>query len=76
MSESASVSLQLKHAPAVMGAIPVEVVRLSADLHYLWVSQRYADWLADHPGPSCSWDTTVPGEVDQADPQTIRHGTS
>lgn len=33
------------HAPVVMRAMPVAVARCSADLRYLWVSQRYADWL-------------------------------
>ena len=48
--------LLLTHAPVVMRSMPVAVARCSADLRYLWVSQRYADWMGspvreivDHP---------------------------
>ena len=32
-------------AAAVMGAAPAALTRCSADLRYLWVSERYASWL-------------------------------
>ena len=35
----------LEYAPTVMRYMPVAVSQCSADLRYLWVSQRYADWL-------------------------------
>src|SRR5262249_32656040 len=34
-----------RHAPIVMSTIPVAIARCSADLRYLWVSERYASWL-------------------------------
>ena len=35
----------LQFARTVMRHMPVAVARCSADLRYLWVSQRYAEWL-------------------------------
>ena len=40
-----SVSLDPQLAATVMAAIPEAVTRCSADLRYLWVSDRYAAWL-------------------------------
>jgi len=34
-----------QHAPIVMSTMPVAIARCSADLRYLWVSERYASWL-------------------------------
>jgi len=42
MSVDPSVS---QHAPIVMSTMPVAIARCSADLRYLWVSERYASWL-------------------------------
>jgi PAS domain S-box-containing protein len=41
--------LLLEHAPVVMRWMPVALARCSADLRYLWVSQRYADWMGMSP---------------------------
>src|SRR5262249_11341874 len=38
-----------EHAHVVMRLMPVAVTRCSADLRYLWVSQRYADWIGCSP---------------------------
>jgi PAS domain S-box-containing protein len=34
-----------RHAATVMAAMPVAVTRCSAELRYLWVSERYGAWL-------------------------------
>jgi PAS domain S-box-containing protein len=35
----------LRQAEAALGALPVAVAQFSATMRYLWVSQRYAEWL-------------------------------
>jgi PAS domain S-box-containing protein len=39
----------LRRESAILRALPVAVAQCSAEMRYLWVSQRYADWL----GLSC-----------------------
>jgi hypothetical protein len=41
-----------EHAAAVVAAMPVAVTRCSADLRYLWVSDRYAAWLGKRFDPN------------------------
>src|SRR5580704_10965689 len=35
----------LRQAEAALGALPIAVAQFSAAMRYLWVSQRYAEWL-------------------------------
>jgi len=35
----------LRRAEATLVALPVAVAQFSAEMRYLWVSERYADWL-------------------------------
>src|SRR4051812_20012927 len=35
----------LRRAKASLGALPVAVAQFSAEMRYLWGSERYADWL-------------------------------
>ncbi|HTB56740.1 MAG TPA: ATP-binding protein [Polyangia bacterium] len=55
----------LRQAEAALGALPIAVAQFSAATRYLWVSQRYAEWLgpprdkivgqtiAEVMGPAC-----------------------
>jgi PAS domain S-box-containing protein len=45
MQDRDAITDALRRAEAVLFALPVAVAQCSADLRYLWVSQRYADWL-------------------------------
>ena len=45
MGAPETVTDALREAQSVLSALPVAVAHCSAEMRYLWVSQRYADWL-------------------------------
>jgi PAS domain S-box-containing protein len=45
MGTPESIEAGLQRAQTVLYALPVAVAQCSAEMRFLWVSQRYADWL-------------------------------
>ena len=45
MGDLETIADALRQAEAALGALPVAVAQFSATMRYLWVSQRYAEWL-------------------------------